>query len=393
MSLTVKRVDKLLRSGEPGRHLDEKGLYLVIGGKASAHWELRYQLHRRGRYMGLGSARTFTLDQARARAKREREKLADKVDPLAVRRAERATQAAAAAKVLTFSEAAQLYHSQHEAGWTNPRSAAQFLSTLKQHAFPHLGALIVAEISTPHVLAVLEQKVEAFKGNPAGPFWTARTTTADRVRNRIQLVLDWCTVRGHRPAGLPNPARWTGHLSEVLPSPSKVARVIHHPAVPYAEIPVLMAQLAGREGVAVKALMFAILTAARTGEVIGAKWDEIVDLDERAMWAVPGTRIKARKPHRAPLSTAAVQLLQNVYREDGNPFVFVGMQAGVGLSDTALSATLRRVGRNETVHGFRSAFTDWAHERTNHSNHEIELSLAHTIGNDVERAYRRGDPV
>ena len=395
MALTVKKVAKLLRQGEQGRHLDsgttgERGLYLEIGGRTNAHWLLRYQLRGRTRWMGLGSARTFSLDEARARAKIERQKLADKIDPLAIRRAERA-KAAAVPETLTFAKATQAYFDQHEAKWTNAKHRDAFLSTLKQYAFPRIGAFDVAGITTPHVLQVLEQKIPASKGNPAGVFWQARTTTANRVRNRIELVLDWAAVRGYRPQGAPNPARWSGHLSEVLPAPGQIAKVAHHRAVPYSEIPALMAQLAAREGSAVKALMFAILTVGRAGEVLGAVWGEINLDPANPMWVVPAERMKARREHRVPLSPQVIELLDGLPREDGNPFLFIGSKSGAGMSETSLAATLRRVGRSETVHGLRSSFSDWAHERSAFNNHEIELSLAHSVGSDQERAYRRGD--
>jgi integrase len=363
-------------------------LYLDIESKTNAHWSLHYQLRGRQTYMGLGSAFTFSLAEARDRAQQERKQLADKIDPLAVRRAERA-KAAAVPAVLTFAQAAQAYHAQHEAKWSNAKHRAQFLSTLKQYAFPRLGAVDVAEINTPHILQVLEQKVPAAKGRPDGTFWNTRTTTANRVRNRIELVLDWASVRGYRPQGVPNPARWQGHLSEVLPSPRHVARIVPHRAVPYPEVPALVSALRQREGVAAKALTFTILTAARAGETLGALWSEI-DLDQAA-WTVPAERMKARRAHRVPLALTVVELLKGLYRENGNPHVFIGSRPGAGLSESALAEVLGRVGRKETVHGLRSSFSDWAHERTGHSGHAIELSLAHSVGSDQEKAYRRGD--
>jgi integrase len=388
LALTVKKVARLLHHGEPGRHFDAQGLYLCIGNKKNAHWELRYQLGGRGRWMGLGSAvRTFTLPEARERARRERQRLADGVDPLEVRRAERAAQAAAASKTMTFSEAAQAYYEQHESGWSNRKHAAQFLSSLRQYAFPIIGKLDVAAIDTPLVLAVLEQKVAAAKGNPAGSFWLTRTTTADRTRNRIQLVLDWAVVRGYRPP-VPNPARWKGHLSNTLPAPGKIAKVEHHRAVPFAEVPEVMGNLTAQEGIGAQAVRLAVLTATRSNEVLGATWDEI-DF-KAATWTIPAERMKARKEHRVPLSAPAIELLEQLYTEDGNPHLFIG-ERGVRLSNMGMGDALRRAGRTETIHGFRSSFSDWAHERTAHANHAIEISLAHAVGTEVEQAYRRGD--
>ncbi len=237
------------------------------------------------------------------------------------------------------------------------------------------------------MLAVLEQKIAAAKGNPAGVFWQVRTTTASRVRNRIELVLDWAAVRGYRPQGAPNPARWSGHLSEVLPAPGQIARITHHRAMPYLEVPALVSVLHQHEGSAARALIFAILTGARSAEALGATWAEI----DHAVWTVPASRMKARREHRVPLAPQVIELLEGLPREANNPFLFIGSRPGAGLSETALAATLKRVGCDATVHGFRSSFSDWAHERSAFSNHEIELSLAHAIGSDVERAYRRGD--
>jgi integrase len=382
--LSVLSAKKVERATEKGRYGDGevRGLYLQVSANGAKSWLLRYQLDHVTRWMGLGGME-FSLKEARERAKEARQKLADGIDPIDARRDERAKAKAAKAKALTFAQAAQQYHEQHESEWTSRKHAAQFLSSLTTYAFPIIGSLDVAIVGTPEVLKVLEQKV------PDGVFWQVRTTTANRVRNRIELVLDWAAVREHRPQGVPNPARWKGHLSEVLAEPSKVARVNHHRAVPYREMPTLMADLSTREGVGVKALRFAILTGARTGEVLGATWKEI-DL-ENAMWTVPAERMKGRREHRVPLAQHVVELLKGLFTGDGTPYVFIGPRTGAQLSETALAEALRRAGRSETVHGLRSSFSDWAHESTSFSNHEIELSLAHTVGNAVEKAYRRGD--
>ena len=387
MALTAKRVTRLISKGEPVMHLDERGLYLVVEGKTSAHWALRFQLDGRARLMGLGSARIFTLAQARERAQVQRMLLADGVDPLDARRTAKIAKKAAAATKLTFKEASEKFIAQRDAEWTSPKHAHEYLSSLKRYAWPYLGNMDVATIDVPHILQVLEQKVPAEKGFPAGTFWGARLVSADRTRNRIEAIIDYAAARGHRPKG-PNPAAWSGNLEHVLASPVKAARKQHHAAVPYDEIPALLAQLATREGVGVKALTFLILTSARAGEVLGATWDEI-DL-ENAMWIVPPGRMKARREHRVPLAPQAIALLKDLYREDGNPHLFIGARRQT-LGDMAMYATLHRLGRTETVHGFRSAFSDWAHERTSHSNHVIEISLAHAVGNEVEKAYRRTD--
>jgi len=394
MALTLKKVAKLVRKGEHGRYSDNggldgvKGLRLVVAGKNAAHYELRFQLHGRVRWMGLGSARTFTLDQVRQRAKAARQLLTDKIDPLDTRRAERANEKLASVNKLTFAEAAQQYFDQHEGDWRNAKHRAQFIGSLRQYAFPIIGELPVAALDTGLVLMVLEQKVPAARSAPSGSLWATRTVTANRVRNRIEMVLDWAGVRGYRTGD--NPARWTGHLKTTLPSRGKIAKVEHHPALTYDDLPGFFLALGKREETAAQALQFAILTAARTAEVIGAQWSEI-DLEE-AVWTIPAGRMKAGKEHRVPLSPVAVQLLRNLPREDSNPFVFIGPRQG-GLSNAAMSKVLKRMRFQDaiTVHGFRSTFRDWAAERTNFPNEVVEQALAHSITNAVERAYRRGD--
>jgi integrase len=373
--LTAKKVE---RTKKPGRYRDGlvKGLLLQISRGGAKSWVLRYELHGREHMMGLGSAGDFNLKEARERARAARQHLSDKVDPLAVKRAERSAAKLAAARALTFREAAQRYFDQHESKWTNSDYRDQFLASLERFAFPVLGDMDVAAIDTPAVLRTIE------------PQWRETTVTLDRVRNRMEQILDWCVVRDHRPAGT-NPARWKGHLDQVLPAPRKVAPIVHHRALPYAEVPALVAELRRLDGPAPRALEFLILTAARSGEVTGMVWSE-VDLDGRT-WTVPAQRMKGRRPHTVPLSDAAVELLRKLPRERGNPFVFVGPRAGRGLSHMGLPYVMQRMSCADgaTIHGFRSSFSTWAYEQTAHSNHTIELSLAHLVGNEVERAYRR----
>jgi integrase len=234
----------------------------------------------------------------------------------------------------------------------------------------------------------LEQRVEADEsfGLKAGRFWDVRAETASRVRNRVEAVLDWAGVRGYRSGD--NPARWRGHLAEVLPAKGKIQRTTHFAALPFTELPACMVALRERQGIAPRALEFLILTCARTGETISAKWSEI-DFAAR-VWTVPAERMKAGREHRVPLSEPALALLQSAFREADNPFCFIGPTGG-HLSDQSMAATLRRMGHGVTVHGFRSTFSDWAHERTAHGSHVIELCLAHSVGNAVERSYRRTD--
>jgi integrase len=385
MALTVKRVTRATRRGEPDRLFDGQGLYLVIRSKRNASWARRYEQNHRAHEIGLGSVKAFGLIEARERNRKISQLLADGIDPLAAKRQARAAQAAAAAKVLTFKEAAEAYIAAHQAKWRSAEHGHQWLSSLRRFVYPTIGAIDVSVVDVPTILRVLEQKVPAALGYPAGQFWTARAVTADRVRNRIELVLSWAAGRGYRTGD--NPAAWS-RLRHILPAISKAARVNHHAAVPYSELPALVGELCNRGGVAAKALMFTIFTAARAGETLGATWSEI-DL-ENATWTIQPERMKGGREHRVPLSPPAVALLRSLPTETGNNSVFIGPR-NAQLSHAALSAVLKRPGHSQTVHGFRSSFSDWSHERTAFNNHVIELSLAHVVGNAVEKAYRRGD--
>jgi integrase len=373
MGLTVKRIAK---ATTPGRYGDGHGLYLQVLSPTNRSWLLRYERNGRERFMGLGPLHTIDLMEARERARRARQQLLDGIDPLDARAAERAAQALAAARMLTFEAAAHQYFDAHERKWKNAKHRAQFLSTLRDYVFPKIGKLSIAAIDTGLVLKCLE------------PIWTDKTETANRVRSRIESVLDWATVRGYRTGD--NPARWKGHLSEVLPAPSSIAKPEHHAALAFTALPEFMIALAPREGIAARALEFTVLTAARTGEVIGAAWSEI-DLKAK-VWTVPANRIKGGKEHRVPLSGRAVEILEALPTEKGNDHVFIGPSKGTGLSNMAMAAVLKRMDRDDiTVHGFRSTFRDWAAERTGYPNHVVEMALAHVIGDKVEAAYRRGD--
>jgi integrase len=391
MALTVKKVAKLIRRGVPGRYLDGggtgvRGLYLCIGGPRNAHYELRFQLRGRGRWMGLGSAFDFSLTEARERARKERQRLHDKDDPLEARRAERAAKAAAAASTKTFRECADAYIQQHQAGWKSAKHGQTWQLSLRDYVFPKIGAMNVAAIDRQHVLQVLEQPVQAALGYPAGPFWLSRSVTADRVRTRIKLILDWAKVRGYRTGD--NPA--SGELiKQALPKPTNVAPVRHHAALPYQQIPQFIQTLRQRAGVGPRALEFLILTAARAGEVLGATWDEVDEANK--VWTISAERMKASKEHRVPLSDPALALLRGLPREHGNGHVFIGARQS-RLSEATMGRLLRdRLGGGATVHGFRSSFSDWSHEQTAQPNHVIEMALSHSVGTAVEKAYRRTD--
>jgi integrase len=273
-----------------------------------------------------------------------------------------------------------LYIAGHTAGWRSAKHIAQWKATLAKYAEPVIGGLSIQAIDTALVLKVLE------------PIWSVKPETAGRVRGRIEAILDWAKARGYRTGE--NPARWRGHLDKLLPALSKVRRVAHHAALPYAELPGFLIALREQGGIAARALEFTILTAARTGEAIGARWGEI-NLTEK-VWIVPATRMKAAKEHRVPLSARALAILDELrpLREtsDAEAFVFPGAKAGRSLSNMAFLMLLRRMGRDDlTAHGFRSSFRDWAAERTNFPNEVAEMAPAHSVGNAVEAAYRRGD--
>jgi integrase len=365
------------RATAPGLYGDGKGLYLRVGAGSGKSWVMRYMLDGRAREMGLGSYSDLSLAEARERARGFRKLLKDDVDPIDQRRNERLAKRAErerAKGVLTFRQCAEAYIAAHESGWKNPKHAAQWPSTLTTYVYPIFGSLPVQEVDTGLVVRVLE------------PIWAKKPETAGRVRGRIEAVLDWATSRGHREGD--NPARWRGHLDNLLPKKSKVRSVEHHAALAFSEIGAFMAELRMQPGVAARALEFTILTATRTGEAIGARWDEINHAEK--VWVVPATRMKAAQSHRVPLSAEAIAILEALPRE--GEFVFPGGKARRSLSNMAMTMVLRRMGRGEvTVHGFRSSFRDWAAERTNFPRDVAEMALAHRVGDKVEAAYRRGD--
>ncbi|MDE2133830.1 MAG: tyrosine-type recombinase/integrase [Alphaproteobacteria bacterium] len=364
------------RAKAKGMYPDGDGLYLQVTASSARSWIYRYMLHGRAREMGLGSLREFSLAEARIRAAECRKLRADGIDPIDRRRAARSGQRLATAKAMTFEDAAKAYIEANSPGWRNEKQAVQWTSSLKMYAYPVFGSLPVQDIDTALVMKVLE------------PIWKTKTETASRVRGRIEAVLDWAKARDYRTGE--NPAVWRGHIENLLPARSRVKKVKHHPALPYDEIGDFVKLLRGCEGTAARAFGFLILTAARTSEVVGAQWDE-VDL-EKATWIIPADRIKAGREHRVPLSQAALSVLQSMEKNRQNKFVFPGGQQNQSLSNMALLALLKRIGKTDiTAHGFRSTFRDWAAERTNYPREVAEMALAHAIGDKVEAAYRRGD--
>jgi integrase len=373
--LTALKAEKANRAGMYG---DGGGLYLRVTEDGAKNWVFRFMLNGRARWMGMGPLHTVNLAEARKRAGEHRLQRHDGIDPIDARRTERLKAQLEAAKAITFKECAESYIKAHRAGWRNGKHASQWEATLATYAEPVIGKLSVQTIDTALVLKVLE------------PIWTMKPETAVRVRGRIEAVLDWAKVRGYRVGE--NPARWKGHLDHLLPARGKVRKVEHHAALPYGELPSFLVALRQQEGVAARALEFLLLTAARTGEVIFARWSELDLLDK--IWTVPAARMKAGREHRVPLSPRVLAILQEMeaHRHGDDSFVFPGGKAGRPLSNMAFLMLLRRMKRDDlTAHGFRATFKTWASERTSFQNEIVEAALAHVVGSKVEQAYRRGD--
>ncbi|UYG01758.1 integrase arm-type DNA-binding domain-containing protein [Halomonas sp. LR3S48] len=363
------------------KRLTEPGLY-AVGGVAGLHlqvaktgarsWVLRATVGAKRRDIGLGGYPDTPLASAREKAREAREKIQQGIDPVAERRALRSALLAQQVRDITFEQCAAEVIKKKQAESRNAKHAQQWENTLKTYAYPVLGKMAVADVDLAHVLKVLQ------------PDWETKTETMTRVRQRIEAVIAWATVHGHRSGD--NPARWKGNLDAILPKPSKVTKVKHHKALPIDDMGEFVANLRQQKGVAALALEFTILTATRSGEVRGATWAEI-DLDN-AIWTIPAGRMKTEKEHRVPLSKEALKLLKRLPHD--SELVFPAPKGGK-FSDAALAAVLKRMGVDATVHGFRSTFRDWSAERTSYPHHVCEMALAHTIKNAAEAAYRRGD--
>lgn len=364
------------RLTQPGRYAvgGVAGLHLWVKPSGNRSWILRVLVGAIRKDIGLGGYPDVTLAGARDAARRARDQILQGVNPIEQRRQAKALLMADQAKAKTFKDCSAAFIEDRGDEWRNPKHRQQWHNTLETYAFPFIGGLFVRDISLAHVLEVLQ------------PIWKTKTETAARVRGRIETVLDWAAVRGYRTGD--NPARWKGHLDQVLPKPSKVKKVEHHSAVELDDLAGFIAAVRRVPGMGARALEFAILTAARSGEVRGALWSEF-DL-KAAHWVVPAERMKAGKEHRVPLSKQAVKLLKSIPRFKGSDVVFCGIKGQV-LSDMTLSAVMRRMEVDAVPHGFRSTFRDWASERTNFPRELAEMALAHTIESKVEAAYRRGD--
>lgn len=366
---------------EPGRHADGGNLYLNVSKSGSKSWVFMYRHAGRTREMGLGPAGPggLSLQQARQKAAEHRAAVLDGGDPLAAKKARKVADKAAQAAAVTFGECADEFIALHENEWRNAKHRAQWRSTMSDNYIRDLRRRPVSEITTEDVLAVLK------------PLWKDKRETGSRIRQRIETVLDAATVEGRRSG--PNPAAWGGHLDKVLPPHGKASKG-HHAAMPWDRLPKFMAELELREGIAARALEFLILTAARSGEVRGARWHEL-DLDGR-VWRVPAERMKAGREHRVPLSARAVAVVETMLPlrprlDPDNALVFPGLRRAP-LSDMTLGAVLKRMSVTDaTVHGFRSAFRTWAGEMTATPFEVMEAALAHAIADATVAAYARTD--
>lgn len=393
--LTSKGVEHLKT---PGLHHDGDGLYLQVKN-GSRSWIYRYRSGGRLRDMGLGSAATTSLAEARRAAGEARRLRRDAKDPIIARREARIAQAASEARSVPFLTAARDYITTHSAGWKNDKHVAQWRMTVlgetpdgkptKENPCAPLHPLPVSAVDTAAVLQVLK------------PIWSTKTETASRLRGRIEAVLDAAAAHGLRTGE--NPARWRGHLDKLLPAKSKVKKKRHHPALPYAQVPAFMASLRSQLGIGSCALEFTILTAARSGEVLGMRWSEVDEVER--VWTIPGERMKGNREHRVPLTEPALAILAEMRDAFGDQgFVFLEARAGEPLSDMAMTETIRRMnetadpkwmdprqGRAVVPHGFRSTFRDWVADETNFPGDLAEMALAHALEDETEAAYRRGD--
>lgn len=356
------------------------GLFLQINGRAKS-WILRFVIGGKRRKVGLGGYPGVTLAQAREKAREARNMIDQGIDPIDEKNKAKRLQAREKARALTFQKAAEDYIADKEQEWKNDKHRQQWKNTLATYAFPVIGKTPVGEVDRADILAILK------------PIWLEKTETAKRLRGRLEKILDWASVHEYRTGE--NPARWSGHLEVILPKPSKVMNRRHHPAVAYKEIPQAVKEIMRCDGLSRFALIFAILTAARTGEVLAATWSEI-DTDLR-MWIVPASRMKAKRIHRVPLSSQALEWLKRLPTFVGNDYLFPSRNRQGCLSNMSMLNLMRRLplyaasGEIAVPHGFRSSFRDWAADCTDFPGDVAEMALAHAIEDETEAAYRRGD--
>jgi integrase len=365
-------------------HHDGRGLYLTVGATGSASWVLRYMLHGKPHKMGLGPFPEVSLKRAREKALEARRLKADRIDPIVARRADRAT-TAASQEVTTFRIEAERFIASKETGWQHKgKTADQWRAALRDWVYPVIGSKPVAEVDTADIMFVLTQPVKTAKGE--GRFWDARSETASRCRARIENVLDFAKARGLRSGD--NPADWAT-LKFALPRRRDVRAVKHHDALPYDAVPAFLGDIRSLLAASARALEFTVLTGARTSEVRGMTWSE-VDL-VRNVWTIPAGRMKAKRAHRVPLSSPAKAILASLVPANPDEFVFPGVKPGRPMSENTMLNLLQDRQSDATVHGFRSALSTWARERTAFPREVVEASLAHTVGDAVERAYARTD--
>jgi integrase len=358
-----------------GLFADGGGLYLQVTPTGSRTWIYRFQLAGRRRDMGLGSTVDLSLAQARERAAAARRLVSEGIDPIERRKAHKANAALTDTKVMTFKECAETYIRSMREGWRNAKHASQWSSTLETYAYPEIGSLSVGAIDTSLVCKVLE------------PIWKTKTETASRIRGRIESILDYARVRGYRNGE--NPARWKGHLDNILPAKSAIAKPKHHSSLPYTDIGTFWPRLQVQDGLGARALEFVILTVTRSGETFGARWPE-VDFEAK-VWTIPSVRMKAGAEHRVPLTDPALALLRKLSSIRMNDYIFPGQGIDRPLSNMTMQATLRRMKVDVTPHGFRSTFRTWGAEQTSFPAEVLEAALSHTQGDKLIAAYQRGD--
>lgn len=358
--------------GTSGLFADGGGLYLQISSSGTKSWVFRFSFAGRRRDMGLGPVADVSLAQARDLAANARKLIRDGQDPIEARKQRAADEAG---RAVTFRDAATSMIRTRRDGWRNPKHAAQWTSSLERYVYPVIGDRPVAAVSTDDVVGVLE------------PIWSQVPETASRIRGRIEATLDYARVRNWRSGE--NPARWRGHLDQVFPAKGAIATVTHHASLPYQDLPAFWARLQIQDGLGARALELAILTAGRSGEVLGARWAEI-DF-ENAVWTVPAERMKTNTPHRVPLCAPALQLLRKLHAIRLGDLVFPGARIDRPLSNMTIGMVLRRMAVPVTVHGFRSTFRVWVEETTNTPVQVSEAALSHTIKDKVMAAYQRSD--